>query len=345
VSQLTPVAPELRAALMQGPFTPERHEAEFDAMPVLREIELGGAAAMRAEMAGPARLVFWNVERLRHLDEIAAHLEAVRPDVVLLSEVDRGMARTGNSDRLGMLSRRLDMGYLYAVEFVELGLGDVHEQRDHAGEVNSEGLHGAAILSDLTLLTPALVRIERRGDWFGLERHEPRVGSTIALLASIRVAGQSVLLANVHLESHDTPDSRGADMANLLRMIEELSPGGPVVIGGDFNTSTGSHAERQADPAGWAAKLAADPMRLLRPEPHEPLFAEAAARGYDWKGCNVPDASTVRYPAGSARRPIKIDWVFTRGVTASEVAILPATRADGSPASDHEGLIVSILPA
>ena len=66
----------------------------------------------RGSLATSARLTFWNVERLRHLDAIVGHLKAHRPDVVLLSEVDRGMARTGNTDRVAMLSEKLGMGFL-----------------------------------------------------------------------------------------------------------------------------------------------------------------------------------------------------------------------------------------
>ena len=249
VERLKPVPAPLRAHLREGPFTFSRHDAAFDQLPALREIEKAGPAPKREGLSGAAKLIFWNVERLRHLDAIANHLQDQAADVILLSEVDRGMARTGNSDRIAMLSDRLGLGYLYAVEFVELGLGDVHEQRRHAGEVNAEGFHGAAILSDVALHAPALIRIERRGNWYGLDRHEPRIGSTIALLAWVKIDGERVLMANVHLESHETPASRGEDMLNLLAMIETLAPKGRVILGGDFNTSTGSHGERHGDPA------------------------------------------------------------------------------------------------
>ena len=344
VGQLTPVAAELRAALFKGPFVPESHDALFDGLPALRQIERGGLRPSRGSLATSARLIFWNVERLRHLEAIAGHLKAHRPDVVLLSEVDRGMARTGNTDRVAILSERLQMGFLYAVEFVELGLGDIHEQRDHAGEVNAAGFHGAAILSDLPLQAPALIRIERRGEWFGLDRHEPRVGSTIALLAFIAVAGEPVLMVNVHLESHCDPQTRAVDMGNILRMVEGLAPGGRVVMGGDFNTSTTSYAERLANPRLLIEALEQDPMRLLRPELHEPLFAEAAALGYDWQACNLADMPTTRRPAGSTRPPAKIDWVFTRGLVVSDPAIIPAVLPDGTPASDHEGLMLTVAP-
>ncbi len=344
VDHLTPVSADLRDSLFRGPFTAQGHDDQFDALMALREIERGGPAPARGGVAGPARLIFWNVERLRHLDAIAHHLQALAPDVILLSEVDRGMARTGNTDRAALLSKRLALGYLTAVEFIELGLGDIHEQRDNAGQSNLHGLHGAAIFSDVTLQSPALVRLERRGNWFGLDRHEPRVGGTIAMLASVQIMGTTVLMANVHLESHETPQSRAQDLQKLLRLIEDIAPGGPVVIGGDMNTSTGSYQDRHADPLAWAARLAGDPLRLLRPQPYEPLFGALAAMGYDWQSCNLPDQPTTRYPAGSARRPAKIDWVFTRGLSVSDVAIVPTVMPDSTPASDHEGLMLTVWP-
>lgn len=344
VDQLTPVPLAQRSAWATGPFAPECHGALFDTLPALRQIERGGRQPRRTSLAASARLIFWNVERLRHLEAIAALVRTQRPDVLLISEVDRGMARTGNSDRLGSLSNLLGMGHLYAVEFVELGLGDADEQRQHASQVNHEGFHGAAILSDLRLQAPALVRLERQGLWFGPARGQPRIGGRIALLSFISLAGEPVLLANVHLESHGTPQERGAQMRHLLTQIEGLSPGGRVVIGGDFNTSTRSRAMGQDEAAAFAAELARDPGRLLRPEPHEPLFAEAAALGYDWRGGNLADRPTTRYPAGDPRPPAKIDWIFTRGLAVSGAAILPALGPDGQPISDHEALMLTIAP-
>lgn len=345
VSRLTDVPLATRVDLRAGAFTPERHAANFDAFPVLRQIELGGPTPVRESVEDGARLVFWNVERLRHLDDIAVTLAALKPDAMLLSEIDRGMARSGNSDRVLELAEKMGASYHYAVEFIELDLGDVHEQRHHAGEVNVDGFHGAATLSKVAMHDPALIRIERRGDWFGLDRHEPRVGSTIALCARIVVAGQSVLLVNVHLESHDNPAMRATDVQHILTLVEQLAPGGPVAMGGDFNTSTFSYGERHGDPDAWRAQLAADPMRLMRPYLREPLFDVAGDFGYDWTACNVPDAATTRYPAGSTRPPAKIDWVFTRGLQATDATVIAALRADGSPSSDHEALFVVVKPA
>ncbi len=345
VAELTPVPRALRQELRQGPFDKVGHDRWFDALPCLRQIETGGVAARRLAIDHEARVLFWNVERLRYLGPITRTLRNHAPDVMLLCEIDRGMARSGNSDRVVDLATDLDTGYVYAVEFVELDLGDVHEQATHAGEVNLAGLHGAAILTDVAVVQSFLIRIDRRGDWFGLGRHEPRIGGTIAIGAVVTVAGVPVTMVNVHLESHDDPIARAGDMRRLLAQVETVAKGGPVIMGGDFNTSTGSHAERAGAPEAWRAKIAADPMRLLQPCRFEPLFQLAEAQGYDWRMCNVLDHQTTRYPAGSTRLPAKIDWFFTRGLIASHAAVIPAVQADGSPSSDHEALIVTIKPA
>ena len=252
VARLTALPPDQRADLRRGPFNRSRHDALFDSLPLLRQIELGGPAPRRNAIPGPARVLFWNTERLRHIATISQIIQAEKPDVMLLCEIDRGMARSGNADRVAVIAETLGTGYAFAVEFVELDLGDVHEKRDHAGEVTRNGMHGAAVLSDAALLQPFLIRIDRRGDWFGEVREEPRIGGTIAVGCTITVAGVAVLMVNVHLESHDDPAGRAADMRRLLEQVEGLSQGGPVILGGDFNTSTTNRAERAAP--GWQLK-------------------------------------------------------------------------------------------
>lgn len=344
VARLTSVPLDQRQSMRQGTFDKVEHDRWFDAMPCLRQIETGGATPSRKSVEGAARVAFWNVERLRYLDAIADSLREAAPDVMLLCEIDRGMARSGNSDRVVEIAAELGVGYAYAVEFVELDLGDVQEQATHTGAVNLDGLHGASILSDVALRQPFLIRIDRRGNWFGLDRHEPRVGGRIAIGVTVNVGGVQVAMVSVHLESHDDPIARAGDMARLLAQVDLVAGDGAVILGGDFNTSTKSHAEGQESLDLWQAKIAADPMRLLRPMTHEPLFAVAATYGYNWLDCNVADVATTRHPAGSTRLPAKIDWFFTRGLVASEPAIIPALRPDGSPSSDHEGLLVTIQP-
>ena len=73
------------------------------------------------------------------------------------------------------------------------------------------------------------------------------------------------------------------------------------------------------------------------------MFALMAARRYDWKDCNVPNAPTVRPDVPNDDDILgKIDWFFSRGLKVSSPAIIPAVQADGTPSSDHECLSVEI---
>ncbi|MDL2402106.1 hypothetical protein [Rhizobium mayense] len=63
VRRLSPVSPAERQAILEGPSAPENHRGHFDRLEVLREIEIGGTQRSR-DIEGPARVAFWNVERL-----------------------------------------------------------------------------------------------------------------------------------------------------------------------------------------------------------------------------------------------------------------------------------------
>jgi endonuclease/exonuclease/phosphatase family metal-dependent hydrolase len=344
VPRLTPVPLEERSAILTGHRNVSDHIANFDRLDVLREIEAGGMA-LCPELSGPARILFWNVERLRHLDAIAATIQASGADVAILCEVDRGMARSGNTDRIGDLQARIGGATLYAVEFVELGLGDVREARQHAGEANRDGLHGAALIGRAAFTRPFLIRVDARGHWFDGAFEEPRVGGTIALGARVRIDAVEVTIVSVHLESHCDPALRGADMQRMLALIETVAAGEPVILGGDFNTSTAGLRERRDDRAAWLARLAQEPQRLSHPQPWEPLFGVAAAFGYDWHACNVEGVPTQRFLDDDPRPRAKLDWFFTRGLVARDPEIIPAVQANGSPSSDHDALLVTIRPS
>jgi endonuclease/exonuclease/phosphatase family metal-dependent hydrolase len=235
----------------------------------------------------------------------------------------------------------LGQGYVFGVEFVELGLGDAEERRRLAGIENARGLHGAGILSRYALRRPALVRIEADGNWFDDRRGERRIGGRMAVLAALRAGDRDVVFATVHIESHSSPRQRADQTAELLARLEDYAPGAPAVIGGDFNTSTVTHeAEAAAD---FAALLHEAPLRLLDPVAYEPLFEAAARHGFDWRRANARGATTRN--TGRLDRqepPYKLDWFFTRGVEARNATIVPAVTPDGDAVSDHELLLLEI---
>lgn len=336
VAALSEISAERRAALRDGPDDFATYRAALETTPALREVETGGPQPQAEGARGSLRVVAWNIERLRHLDDTANTLTAAGADVCLLTEIDKGMARTGNGHRTAELAIRIGQGYGYGAEFVELDRGTPSERATHGDTPNALGFHGNAILSRLRLERPALLRLEAEGTWFGWARDEPRLGGRLAIAGQVRLDGVAVTCVGVHLESHSDPDHRAGQVAHLLHLIDRYDPTAPVVIGGDFNTSTYRRAN-----AGFQQPDRSDPMRPVRVEPFEPLFARMFDARYDWHACNVPDVATQRFAQDETKRiPHKLDWMFTRGLTATDPMILPALCANGAPSSDHDALSI-----
>ncbi|TPI46551.1 endonuclease [Mesorhizobium sp. B2-9-1] len=341
VPQLTHVPVAARNAMRDGPRDSATHLRHAAAVRALGEIEIGGRAS-RESTGESLTVMAWNVERLRHVDAIAATIAGRAPHVVLLSEVDKGMARSGNGHLLSRLADRLGHSYAYGVEFLELGAGNETEQAANGGAENIEGFHGNAITSAVPLLRPFLIRLDAAGAWFLPEHGQPRIGGRMALGGQVMVGDHRVTVVSVHLENRTTPAGRADQTRHLLDAIDRYDAEAPVLIGGDFNTLTATYEERHADPAAWQAHIDAEPDRLMCPDRHEPLFAIMAGRGYDWRDANTLDKPTQRRPAGDATPTGHIDWFFTRGLAASASATLPAVLPDGSPSADHEALVVTV---
>lgn len=336
VAALTRVPDGTRRAWRDGPDDAATFSAAHDAAGCLREVEVSPTMPVVSASRHRLRVVAWNVERLRHLAATADVLRRAEADVSLLTEIDKGMARTGNTHRTAELSRALGQTYAYAAEFVELDLGTAAERADHAGQDNAIGLHGNAVVSRVALQRPVLFRLEAEGRWFGWDRGEPRVGGRIAIGGQVVLDGVAVTLIGLHLESHSDPAHRAALMARLLELVAQYDPTAPVLIGGDVNTSTMNRAE-------MIDEIAQDPVRRCDVVPHEPLFTVMAAHGFDWSACNVPLQPTQRFsPTQSDRVAGKIDWIFTRGLAATDATILPAISADGTLLSDHDAVAVTV---
>ena len=345
VERLPPPDPAARRAIEDGPITPDAFRAAFERLDALHAVEVRDPPQPPAPPAA-ARVAFWNAERLKYPEPSLALLRGIGADALLLCELDLGMARSGNRHTIADLAAGLGAGYLFGVEFVELGLGDARERAWHAGEANVAGLHGAGIVSVHRLERPALVRLETSGRWFDGTFGERRVGGRIAVMAELRVAGAPVLLVSAHYESHTGPADRLAQTRAMLDAIDTHAPDRPVLIGGDFNTST-FELEDKGRPELVRAALARDPERLVDPVRHEPMFGLLAERGYDWAGCNVALAPTQRTrPDGTPPPPFgKIDWLFARALRCREPALVPAVDGEGVAISDHEVLTVIIEPA
>jgi endonuclease/exonuclease/phosphatase family metal-dependent hydrolase len=339
---LVPPSQAERAALLSLPVTRESHAAALARHHTLFErVEVAPPPAAK-RLAGSPRIAFWNAERGKYLYASTALLGRLELDALLLCELDLGMARSAQVHTARAFAERLGTGYAFAVEFLELGLGDVREQAWHAGEVNEAGLHGAAILAPCDLGRPAVIRLETAGDWFDGRHGERRVGGRIAVAATVMIDRAPVTLVSVHFESHGAPAQRAAQIGLLIEAIDAYAPAQPVLIGGDLNTSTVSR--------DWARGAGVKPVlpteRVLDPAPYEPLFEVALAHGYDWRACNALGVPTQRTRAdGTPAAPLgKIDWFLSRDLVARGPATVPAVDGAGRAISDHEVLLVTIAP-
>lgn len=320
---------------MQPPTAEERAEAKRhggsqshndqyqSSWPCLTTIE---AAPPAATLPLPASLTVaaWNIERCKRVEDSAELIRASGADVVLATEMDWGMARSGQRHTTRDLAALLGFGYVFGVEFVELGTGDPYETGLFADVPNDHGLHGNAILSRYPLENPALIPIDDGGAWYvGAPKGDGqfRVGGRMAMAARL---GPLTLVA-VHYESESDADGRETQTGRLLDEVRALYGDGPTVIGGDLNT-------RSLTDQGMDSSAI-----LAAPEQAEPAFARFAAAGFDWKTTNTGAFTTRAAPGKTVRYPLKVlDWLFVRGAAASQPRVYPALSARGEYLSDHE---------
>lgn len=315
------------------PAVQAEHDRIAANLQALNAIEMRPVAAVTGG-AATLRIAAWNAERCKYHEASVVLLRQVDADVVLLSEMDIGMARSGNVHTVRLLADALGMGYVFGTEFVELGLGDTRERVWHAGQTNAVGLHGNAILSRLPFRDVAVIRLDEGGRWFaGAEVGQRRLGGRMAIAARVAGAAGELLAVSVHLESNSDAADRAAQVRRLLAAVEDMALGVPVVIGGDLNTNA-----LPVGPAG--AEL---PLEAV--EEAEPLFAEMRAAGFAWETCNTRHVSLRTRPDGTPEAPFtRLDWLFCRGVAVADPATVPAVDAAGNAISDHDLVVADVRP-
>ena len=333
---VTVVVPELPAPsaaflaeTMEVAVTRSEHDRLALDLPGFNAVEVRAQARVEPARDGPLRIAAWNAERLKYHAQSVELVAGVAPDILLLTETDVGMARSGNRHTTRDLAAALGMGYAYGVEFLELGLGDDRERVWHQGETNAVGFHGRA---RLPIRDVALIRLDDGAAWWidawGDQR---RLGWRMAIAATVETANGPILAVAVHLESKSDADDRARQMARLLAAVEARAGDMPVVIGGDLNTKD----LLELDAGEW----------LAGPQAREPLFAMMAAAGFDWLGANTAHATLRSRPDGTPPPPYcRIDWLFARGLAASGPRTVPALDGAGSAISDHD-LIVADFSA
>jgi endonuclease/exonuclease/phosphatase family metal-dependent hydrolase len=310
-----------------GPSTREEHDRWMAAWPALTALECAQPSASAVAPDARIRVAAWNLERCKHVEASAAVLAERGIDVILATEMDHGCARSGQRHTTADLAAELGLGFVFGVEFVELALGDAFESLTHAGDTNRHGLHGNAVLSRFPILDAALIPLDEGGQWYvsDLKQGQRRIGGRNAIAALLDGPQGSFWAVSIHFESESTPDGRAAATRRLLEGLATLSPAAPTVLGGDFNVFELSR------------KGLSDEAMFAAPESVEPAFGVLADAGYAWRTANAPGVTTRLHPRDPRDKPLlRIDWLFNRGLAASDPWIAPALAPDGLVLSDHD---------
>ncbi|MGW5672232.1 endonuclease/exonuclease/phosphatase family protein, partial [Micromonospora sp. NPDC003776] len=168
------------------------------------------------------------------LDAVARVVRGARPDVVLLSEVDRGWLLNGGHDTLALLARRLRMPYVFAPA--------------------ADPVWGDAVLSRYPV---------RSGRSRPLAAHGAPTGAQ-ALGVTLDLGGRDLAVVATHLQP---PPGQGpvAQAREVAGFAVRYAAGRPLVLAGDLNTGPGEPAFAAFTAAGLVDALAA-----ARPLPTSP---------------------------------------------------------------------------
>ncbi|HVG37731.1 MAG TPA: endonuclease/exonuclease/phosphatase family protein [Pyrinomonadaceae bacterium] len=377
--ELTPFFPEL-ARFSSGR---ELRASELYAR-LEPEIERVLGGVVREDFAGappPAsqivRATAWNVERGARLagilDVLRAHPLIGGSDLLLLTELDYGMARSGNLFVAREIARALDLNYAFAPCYIALNKGSGLES-DTTGE-NTLALHGNALFSPHPLRRAHSLALPNGKD--KMRGQEKRLGSQRAVVADVQNPAGAFRAVSVHLDAHSSQAHRRRQMAIVLAHLSSLAPALPALVGGDWNTTTYDASRAAHSIAGFFRRTLMGVRRVMRDHyPHPDrwfergLFREIERRGYRWRDLNAPGAGTLHYRAddlaahanlgewvpqwcfwfinwalakNDGRCSFKLDWFAGRGVEPardSPPRVVGDLRDDAGPLSDHDPIVL-----
>jgi endonuclease/exonuclease/phosphatase family metal-dependent hydrolase len=350
--------------------------------PLVREVlETPETADFRQQVA-PAkqryRFLAWNLERgIEYEGQLAVlkqHPYLVSSDVLLLTETDVGMARSGNRAIAQDLARELGMCCAFVPCYLNLAKGAGIEN-DSAGE-NEYGLHGNAILSRYPIRRVRPVHLTNGKD--KMAGREKRLGRQTALAAEIEFPNLTTTAVSVHLDAQSSQRHRRDQMAEIL---DALPAAGPAIVGGDWNTTTYNSSRAFRAIMGFWLRVFMGVDNVIDNHYLHPynrfekgLFALLESRGFDYRRCNRLGERTTSYDVDDVKTyknlrewvpawcfafvrwalrnhdgkcPLKIDWFATRGIDAADPLVLHEFREGRTrPLSDHDAIGVDVqVPA
>jgi endonuclease/exonuclease/phosphatase family metal-dependent hydrolase len=259
---------------------------------LLGGVRLHAPSAPPPSTVTPDRVVavHWNIEHGNRYAEIEQALlenpQLKDADIHFFNEIDLGMARAGNRDVLGDLSRTLCRYGAWSAMFLETTIGRDDDAVTAGAAANQESLFGVGLLSRWPIGSVRLAPLPSPEEiQFDLER---MVGRHVLLAAEILRPEGPFVAATAHLEVHRTRRHRAEQIRVVTDVLRDETR--PVILAGDFNTHTFDrglwHSPIEAGRVLMTSPAARLRRRLLHPDRgahHEPLFDLLRDAGFAWE--------------------------------------------------------------
>ena len=337
--------------------------------------ELAGSAVTYKESIG---VVAWNIERGIRVDAIIhmvrAHPELQSADVLLLSEVDWGMARTNNCFIAREIAVALGLNYAFAPCYLALTKGAGVEKAANGN--NEESLHGNAVLSRFPILAVHSLALPNGKD--KMKGTEKRIGCQRAVIADIEHPLGTFRAVCLHLDAHSSQNHRHRQMCRVLDHLQTLSPKLPVLIGGDWNTTTHDTSRALYSILGYFRRVLMGVRSVVSKHYPYPdrwferhLFRELERHGFNYRDLNNPGQCTLHYDVNDIASNLnlgewlpqwcfwfinwalqrtggscsmKLDWFAGQGIKrTAEPLVLQGLHDGGFPVSDHDPIALRFL--
>ncbi len=283
---------------------------------ILNAVVVENYAPVTFEKSAVVRALAWNIERGSRfggiVEALKNHAQLKNKDLLLLTELDYGMARSGNRFVAQELARKLELNYAFAPVYIALQKGSGVEAKA-AGE-NTKSLHGLAMFSKYPMQNVHAVALPNGKDkMFGVEK---RLGHLRALIADIKHPNGNFRAVTVHLDAHSSRKHRHLQMKIVLDHLETLPPL-PTIVGGDWNTTTYNAQTANRAIAGYFRRVLMGVKNVVAnhyPHPdryfEKDLFRELETRGFDYKNLNEIGVGTLHYDMENSAYNTNLgDWV------------------------------------
>ena len=344
---------------------------------VLRRVVREDLAPAEPPSRSFVRATAWNIERGLNLEGLLSvfqeHPVVRESDILLLTELDWGMARTNNRFVAREIASGLGFNFGFSTCYIALNKGSGLET-SMPGE-NTQALHGNALLSRFPLSEVHSIALPNGKDL--MKGKEKRLGCQRAVVATIHHPSGDFLAVSLHLDAHSSQKHRWRQMKVILDHLQTLRPSLPVLIGGDWNTSTYDSRRALYSILGYARRVLMGIRHVI--EDHYPypdrwferhLFRELERRGYRYRGLNQAGACTLHYSVGDlaanhrmadwipnwcfwfirwalqrngGRCSMKLDWFAGKGISAhpnQPPHVVEDTHRRGKLLSDHDPIVL-----